>query len=63
MLYNVYLLLLFNFCAKLFLTEIETTGASNEFYDKFSIRYHLSIIFKTMWQTPQHQLNMIEEAE
>lgn len=46
-----------------FYTEIETTGASNEFYDKFSIRYHLSIIFKTMWQTPQHQLNMIEEAD
>ncbi|XP_048766609.1 ubiquitin conjugation factor E4 B-like [Ostrea edulis] len=46
-----------------FYTDIETTGASNEFYDKFSIRYHLSIIFKTMWQMPQHQLNMIEEAD
>ncbi|KAK3104970.1 hypothetical protein FSP39_014399 [Pinctada imbricata] len=45
-----------------FYVDIETTGASNEFYDKFTIRYHLSIIFKSMWQMPAHQTNMINEA-
>ncbi|XP_033763599.1 LOW QUALITY PROTEIN: ubiquitin conjugation factor E4 B-like [Pecten maximus] len=45
-----------------FYTEIETTGASSEFYDKFTIRYHLSIIFKAMWSIPSHQLRMIDEA-
>ncbi|XP_041377968.1 ubiquitin conjugation factor E4 B-like [Gigantopelta aegis] len=45
-----------------FYTEIETTGASSEFYDKFTIRYHLSIIFKTMWTIPAHQMKMISEA-
>lgn len=45
-----------------FYTEIEQTGSSNEFYDKFSIRYHISIIFKSMWAIPSHQLKMIEEA-
>ncbi|XP_048250307.1 ubiquitin conjugation factor E4 B-like [Haliotis rufescens] len=46
----------------LFYTEIETTGASSEFYDKFTIRYHLSIIFKTMWGMPAHQSRLVEEA-
>ena len=26
------------------IAAIETTGSSNEFYDKFSIRYHISIL-------------------
>ncbi|KAL5014805.1 hypothetical protein ScPMuIL_009075 [Solemya velum] len=46
-----------------FYTDIETTGSSNEFYDKFSIRYHLSIIFKTMWNIPAHQMKIIQEAD
>lgn len=29
-----------------FYTEVETTGSSSEFYDKFSIRYHISLIIK-----------------
>lgn len=45
-----------------FYTAIETTGSSNEFYDKFSIRYHISIIFKAMWMIPSHQMKMVEEA-
>ena len=44
-------------------TDIETTGASSEFYDKFSIRYHISIIFKTMWEMPLHQHKFIHEAK
>lgn len=29
-----------------FYTDVETTGSSSEFYDKFTIRYHISLIFK-----------------
>lgn len=29
-----------------FYTDVETTGSSSEFYDKFSIRYHISVIMK-----------------
>ncbi|CAG2202437.1 UBE4B [Mytilus edulis] len=46
-----------------FYTDIESTGASSEFYDKFAIRYHLSIILKVMWTIPAHQNRMIEEAK
>ena len=35
-----------------FYTDVESTGASTEFYDKFTIRYHISIIIKTMWMNP-----------
>ena len=45
------------------IVAIETTGSSNEFYDKFSIRYHISIIFKAMWMIPSHQMKMIDEAK
>ncbi|GFR79782.1 ubiquitin conjugation factor E4 B [Elysia marginata] len=45
-----------------FYTDIESTGASSEFYDKFAIRYHISIIFKTMWAMPAHQIKFMEEA-
>lgn len=38
-----------------FYTDVETTGASSEFYDKFSIRYHISIILKSMWQNHIHR--------
>ena len=44
-------------------TDVESTGASSEFYDKFTIRYHLAIIFKSMWAIPKHQTNFIQEAE
>ncbi|XP_013412896.1 ubiquitin conjugation factor E4 B [Lingula anatina] len=45
-----------------FYTDVESTGASSEFYDKFSIRYHISIIFKTLWENPAHKGKLIEEA-
>jgi ubiquitin conjugation factor E4 B len=41
-----------------FYTAIETTGASSEFYDKFTIRYHLTIIFKSMWAHHVHKSSM-----
>lgn len=38
-----------------FYTDIETTGQSTEFYDKFTIRFHISIILKGMWERPIHK--------
>lgn len=32
-----------------FYTDVETTGSSSEFYDKFTIRYHISVIIKGEW--------------
>ncbi|KAH9514139.1 Ubiquitin conjugation factor E4 B [Bulinus truncatus] len=49
-------------CLMKFYTDVESTGASSEFYDKFTIRYHISIIFKTMWTMPVHQIKFMEEA-
>ncbi|XP_039250624.2 ubiquitin conjugation factor E4 B-like isoform X1 [Styela clava] len=45
-----------------FYTDVETTGSSNEFYDKFSIRYHISIIFKSLWLCPLYQKAIIQES-
>ncbi|XP_014229412.1 ubiquitin conjugation factor E4 B [Trichogramma pretiosum] len=45
-----------------FYTDVETTGASSEFYDKFFIRYHISLILKGMWDSPVHQTSIIRES-
>lgn len=45
-----------------FYTEVETTGSSSEFYDKFSIRYHISLIIKKMWSSPVHRQTLINES-
>lgn len=45
-----------------FYSDVETTGANSEFYDKFNIRYHISIIYKTIWEIPEHQGKIVEEA-
>lgn len=29
-----------------FYADVESTGAASEFYDKFTIRFHISIILK-----------------
>lgn len=46
-----------------FYTDIETTGQSTEFYDKFTIRYHISHLFKSMWDSPIHRQVMITESK
>ncbi|EDV24171.1 uncharacterized protein TRIADDRAFT_26472 [Trichoplax adhaerens] len=38
-----------------FYIDVESTGGSNEFYDKFSIRYHISVILKCLWSDIKHQ--------
>ena len=45
-----------------FYTDIECTGSTSEFYDKFSIRYHISIIFKTLWSQAVHKIAMVKES-
>ncbi|XP_024239472.1 ubiquitin conjugation factor E4 B isoform X6 [Oncorhynchus tshawytscha] len=44
-----------------FYTDVEHTGATSEFYDKFTIRYHISTIFKSLWQNMGHHGTFLEE--
>ncbi|XP_067384083.1 ubiquitin conjugation factor E4 B isoform X3 [Channa argus] len=44
-----------------FYTDVEHTGATSEFYDKFTIRYHISTIFKSLWQNSAHHGTFMEE--
>ena len=46
-----------------FVLDVEQTGASSEFYDKFTIRYHISIILKSMWDSPVHRISIINESK
>merc|ERR1711937_87290 len=45
-----------------FYTDVEQTGGSNEFYDKFSIRHHIQVILMTIWDDPDYQKQMVEIA-
>ncbi|WFD37029.1 RING-type E3 ubiquitin transferase [Malassezia cuniculi] len=42
--------------------EVESTGSSTQFYDKFNIRYHLSLIFKQIWENPAHAARLRRES-
>lgn len=44
-----------------FWSDVEHTGATSEFYDKFTIRYHISTIFKSLWQNLAHHGTFMEE--
>lgn len=48
-----------------FWIEAESTGSHTQFYDKFNIRYHLSRIFKTVWNNAEHKerLNSVAIAD
>jgi len=45
-----------------FYIEIEKTGAHTQFYDKFNIRYHISQIFKVIWQNPIYREKLAQES-
>lgn len=45
-----------------FYTMVESTGTSSEFYDKFTIRYHISVIFKSLWEDRRHRQALIQES-
>ena len=44
-------------------SDVEQTGASSEFYDKFTFRYHISIVMKSMWDSPIHKLAILNESK
>jgi ubiquitin conjugation factor E4 B len=45
-----------------FYSDCEYTGSHTEFYDKFNIRFHIQIIFKSMWHNfPVHRAVMINQ--
>ncbi|CAO1411011.1 unnamed protein product [Diamesa tonsa] len=46
-----------------FYVDIESTGQSTEFYDKFTIRYHISHLFKNMWNSPIHRSQFLVESK
>lgn len=45
-----------------FYTDVEQTGGSNEFYDKFSIRHHIQVILMTLWEDTTYRTQMVEIA-
>ena len=44
------------------MTDVEQTGMHSQFYEKFSIRYHISHIFKSIWDDPSHRKKFITES-
>lgn len=46
-----------------FYIEVESTGLSSQFYDKFNIRFHISQIFKTIWDNPAHREKLELESK
>ncbi|XP_067945570.1 ubiquitin conjugation factor E4 B-like [Watersipora subatra] len=45
-----------------FYVDIESTGSHTEFFDKFGIRYQISIIFKSLWCIKAHKAQFIRTA-
>jgi ubiquitin conjugation factor E4 B len=43
-------------------TSCENMGGSNEFFDKFSVRYHISTILIHLWEQPAHHACIIAES-
>ncbi|XP_065842413.1 ubiquitin conjugation factor E4 B-like isoform X2 [Oscarella lobularis] len=46
-----------------FFADVETTGSSNEFFDKFNIRYHISVVLEHLWNFPAHRQTIFEACE
>uniref|UniRef100_A0A915AJU9 Ubiquitin conjugation factor E4 B n=1 Tax=Parascaris univalens TaxID=6257 RepID=A0A915AJU9_PARUN len=45
-----------------FYADVETTGASSEFYDKFNIRRSIQVIFRSLWENTIYRSHMISFA-
>jgi ubiquitin conjugation factor E4 B len=43
-----------------FFSDVETTGASSEFFDKFSIRHHITTLCKQLWRSPAHHDSVVQ---
>lgn len=42
--------------------DVEHTGSHNQFYDKFSIRYHIGSILESLWYMPDYRKSVRNEA-
>lgn len=40
----------------------ENMGGSNEFFDKFTVRYHVSVVMGRLWEHPEHRQAIIKES-
>ncbi|XP_071439360.1 ubiquitin conjugation factor E4 B [Hetaerina americana] len=49
-------------CLMKFYADVETTGSSTEFYDKFSIRYHINMLIHSVWNSPNHRNAILRES-
>ncbi|KAJ3309150.1 hypothetical protein HDU76_003712 [Blyttiomyces sp. JEL0837] len=45
-----------------FYVDVENTGVSSAFYDKFNIRYNISQILKNVWEDLDHRSRVIAES-
>lgn len=50
-------------CLTTFYIDVEQSGMHSQFYEKFSIRYHISQIFKSVWDDPHHRKMFIQESK
>ncbi|KAI8332411.1 ubiquitin elongating factor core-domain-containing protein [Chlamydoabsidia padenii] len=46
-----------------FYVDVEQTGASSQFYDKFNIRYNISHVMKRIWNHPMHRQQLREASK
>ena len=37
-------------------------GGSNEFFDKFEVRYHISVVMRRLWEHPTHREAIILQS-
>lgn len=43
-----------------FYSDVESTGSTTEFFDKFNIRYHIQVVFKAIWSFPYHRHAIVQ---
>ncbi len=41
-------------------TACENMGGSNEFFDKFRVRYHISVVLGKLWESPIHRATIVK---
>ncbi|CAE7116128.1 unnamed protein product [Rhizoctonia solani] len=46
-----------------FYVEVEQTGASSQFYDKFESRRNIAYILRVIWNNPNHRDTLLKAAE
>jgi len=45
-----------------FYVDIEFTGSHTQFYDKFNVRYHISLLMKHLWPLPEFRGSFLAES-